>query len=495
MLWIAALMAALPAAVNAQGPSTNNVRTVSLQDVIEMTLRDNLGLQIERYNPQIAEYNLRQSYGVYDPTFGFAGQHSHSEAGPSLLGTNVIAGAVSDTRSFNSGVNGYLPWGMTYNITGDISDTDRQTGVGTDISNSGGSAAASVRQPLLRNFWIDSPRLSIKVAKLDVVRSEQILKLRTMTEITALEQAYYDLIFQRESVIVRQKAVDLAEQLVSENRKRVEVGAMAPLEAKQAEAQAAAARADLIQATSDLAVQENTVKGWMNARYAEWAEVRLVPSGSLTAPPRSFDLQSSWRKGLTMRPEMIQAKLEMERAGIQLKYTRNQLFPQLDIFGTYGYNGSGNEFSGTLYDIRERNRPYYVYGGEISIPLANQAARNSHKAMKLTFQQAVLNVKALESTIMQEIDNAIKIAQANYERVSATRAAREYAEAALEAEQKRLEQGKSTTYTVLQTQRDLTQARATEIQALDNYNKSLAALSLAEGTTLERLGIDFKVEK
>lgn len=494
MLWTAALLGALPLGAIAQSPATNNVRTVSLQECIEMTLRDNLDLQIARYNPQISEFNLRQAYGVYDPTLALSGQRSHSEAGPTLIGTNLFSGSVSDSRSFNGGLNGYLPWGMTYNLTGDATDTDRETASGSIISNSGGSAEAGVRQPLLRNFWADSSRLAIKVGKLDVLRSEQTLKLETMTLVTQLEQAYYDLIFRRESVVVRQKAVDLAEQLVAENRKRVEVGAMAPLEAKQAESQAAAARADLIQAFSDLAVQENEVKGRMSARYIEWAGLQLVPASSLTAAPRSFDLQSSWRKGLTTRPEMIQTKLDLEQAGIQLKYDRNQLFPQLDVFATYGYNGSGNEFSGTLYDIRQRNRPYYTYGGEISIPLANQSARNVYKASKLSHQQAVLSVKALEASIMQEIDNAIKVAQANYERISATRAAREYAEAALEAEQKKLEQGKSTTYTVLQTQRDLTDARGNEIQALNNYNKSLADLSLAEGTTLERLGIDFKVE-
>jgi outer membrane protein TolC len=189
---------------------------------------------------------------------------------------------------------------------------------------------------------------------------------------------------------------------------------------------------------------------------------------------------------------MIRARLSVEQAGIQLKYDRNQLFPQLDIFGTFGYNGSGNEFSGTLFEIQERDRPYYVYGGQITLPLAHQRERNNYKSSKVSLQQAVLTLKNTEQERMRLIDDDIKRAQAAFERVGATRAAREYSEEALSAEQKKLEQGKSTTYTVLQMQRDLTAARGSEIQALATYNNNLSQLSLDEGSTLERLNIDFQ---
>jgi HAE1 family hydrophobic/amphiphilic exporter-1 len=109
-------------------------------------------------------------------------------------------------------------------------------------------------------------------------------------------------------------------------------------------------------------------------------------------------------------------------------------------------------------------------------------------------EQLVLTLKKLEQTIMTTIDNDIQQAQSSYQQVAATRAAREYAAAALDAEQKKFESGKSTTYTVLQMQRDLTTARGNEIQALDNYNKALSQLSLDEGSTLQRLSINIEVK-
>jgi outer membrane protein len=341
---------------------------------------------------------------------------------------------------------------------------------------------------------IDAPRMTIRLNKIGLRTSHLLLEDQVMETITLLEQAYYDLIFTRENVVVQQQAVELANRLAAENQKRVDVGQLAPLDARQAEAQAATSRADLIAAQSALAVQENLMKQLIASNYAEWATVRLEPSGSLLALKQDFNLQESWRKGLTRHPAVLVAQLSAEQAGIQLKFDRNQIFPQLDLFATYGYNGSGSEFSGTFYDIQQRNRPVYSYGGSISIPLANTSARNNYKASKMTLQQAVLAVKTAERDRMRAIDDDIKLAQSGFERVAATRAAREYAEEALLAEQTKLENGKSTTYTVLQLQRDLTAARASEIQALSEYNKSLSQLSRDEGTTFERLGINLEVK-
>src|SRR5262249_4519627 len=136
----------------------------------------------------------------------------------------------------------------------------------------------------------------------------------------------------------------------------------------------------------------------------------------------------------------------------------------------------------------------YLLGGRFSFPLSNRSARNNYKSGKVNLEQAVLTLKKLEQTTMIAIDNDIGNIRSDFDRVHATRAAREYQEAALDAEQKKLESGKSTTYTVLQVQRDLTNARGAYIQALDSYNRRLSQLSLDEGSTLDRLGIHFEVK-
>jgi outer membrane protein TolC len=197
---------------------------------------------------------------------------------------------------------------------------------------------------------------------------------------------------------------------------------------------------------------------------------------------------------MTERPDLLEARLDVEKQGIQLKFDRNQLFPELDLIGTYGYNGAAREFSGAFNQFNEGDRPFYSYGAQLSVPLSNVRARNTAKSDKVTMQQLVLTLKQSEQNAMVEIDNAVKQAQSAYESVSATRQARIYAEAALDAEQKKYAVGKSTTFIVLQLQNTLTADRAQEIRSLANYYEALTKLAQQEGSTLERNYINIEVK-
>lgn len=474
-------------------------RRLSLDDCLQLALEKNLDLRIQRYNPLLAEMTLAGTYAGYDPTLFASGTHNTSLSGG---GFNPQFGlpippAKTDVNSLSSSLSGLLPWGTTYSLSGNVGES-YGTGGGLGGLNqffvqSQGSAQVRLTQPLLKNFWIDATRMNIRVAKNRVKYSEQGLRQAVMTTATSVEQAYDQLIYARQFVSVQEKALEMAQQQVAENRKRVQVGAMAPLDEQQAASQAEASRADLIAARSTLAVQGNTLKALLAENYSDWQAVDPEPTASLAAPRQIFDLQLSWSRGLTQRPDVLQAQLDVKRQGVVLKYNFNQLFPELDLVGTYGHGAGGSDirvYSQALNEMAIGNRPYHAYGGQLTFPLGNTGARANYKSSKLALEQYVLAVKKLERDAMLQIDNDVEQAQSNFERVDATRAAREYAEAALAAEQKKLENGKSTTFEVLRLQRDLTTARGAEIQALVNYNVALSQLSLDEGSTLERLGLD-----
>lgn len=472
-------------------------RRLSLEDAIQRTLEKNLDLRIARYTPSLAQATLEGAYAGYDPLFSISGEHDFNMSGGGFNSSinSVIPPTTTDRNAFSSSaVNGLTPWGLNYSLSGNISESYGSES-GRPFDSSVGGVNLRLAQPLLKNFWIDQTRLDIRVSKNRVKWSDLGLKQVIMKTVTTVEQAYYDLIYARENVKVQEKAVQWAKQLMVENRKRVEVGALAPLDEQQAEAQAATYEAALLGARNGLAMQENTLKHLLSDDYAAWASVELVPTITLTAPVRVFDRQLSWSRGLTERPDLLQAKLDIEQQGIVLKYDYNQLFPELDIIGGYGHSAGGvREFEAAFDELANGSRPNYYYGGQLSIPIGNIKARAAYRGDKLTMEQLLLTLKNFEQTIMVTIDNDIKLAQTSYEQVGATRAAREYAAEALDAEEKKLQSGKSTTYTVLQMQRDLTAAQGNEIQALANYNKALSQLSLDEGTTLERFRIDVEVK-
>jgi len=489
----------LSAAALGAGAQTNGVpaaREMSLPDCIQQALAHNLDVQIQRVNPQISLFNLDSAYAGYDPVFNFSGLHRYNNTGAEFQSGQRIAGSQYNSDTYSSGFSGGTPWGMTYDLRGSASSTAGNNpwtnGTFLPIQNSSGQAGLGLTQPLLKNFWIDGTRLTIRLNKNRLQYSEQGVRGQIISSITAVENAYYELIFAQDNVKVQQEALDLAQTQLDQDRQRVQIGSLAPLDVQQDEAQVAKNQATVISALSALGTADRVLKNLITDEYSKWYAADIRPSTALLAPLQLFDLQDSWNQGMTQRPDLLQARLNVELQGIQLKYLKNQVFPALDLIGSYGFNGAGGQFGDTFNQMNEANRPFYTYGAQLSMPLSNVGPRNQLKAGKGSLKQLLLQLKQLEQSIMVEIDNAVGVARSDYEGVQATRQARVYAEAALDAEQKKYTVGKSTTFTVLQLQNNLTAARLQEIRALVDYNKALAALAAAEGRTLERNSIQLE---
>src|SRR5262249_15301369 len=158
-------------------------------------------------------------------------------------------------------------------------------------------------------------------------------------------------------------------------------------------------------------------KNLITDAYSQWHGVEVQPSEPLAAPMEMFDLQDSWSKGMSTRPDLLQARLNAEQQGIQLKYDRNQLFPELDLVGTYGFNGAAGNYDGSFDEIGRGDRPFYSVGAKFSIPLGNISARNTLKSAKVTEMQLLLTLKQDEQNALVDIDNAVKDAQSKYQSV------------------------------------------------------------------------------
>ena len=480
------------AAALAARAQTNSVRELTLQDCFAEALKHNLDVQVERYASEISLYDLHAAYAGYDPVFSFSGLHSYNQSGPE----NILPVSTDKSDSYSSALKGVLPWGMNYDLSGSIEKKFGFDFPTNSYSGAGGSAGVSVTQPLLKNFWIDDSRLAITTAKNNFKSSEQTLRSQVITTITAVENAFYELIYARETVKVQEDALGLAQQQLSDDKARVDIGTVAQSGGtlEQDEAQVAQDRANLISAQFAVVQAQNTLKNLITDNYSKWHDTDISPVGGMSAVKQLFDLQDSWTKGMSQRPDLIQAKIQVEQQGVQLKYDKNQIWPELDLVGSYGFNGEAADFSGTYNQVGEVNRPFYSYGAQLSVPLSNAKARNGYKADRAVQQQLLLKLKQLEQNVMVQIDDAVKQAESAWESVDATRQARISAEAALHAEQEKYKVGKSTTFTVLQLQNNLTSARNGEIRALANYNEALANLAQDEGSTLERRQIDFQVK-
>jgi outer membrane protein len=515
--------------------TSGTVRVMSLPDCIQVALEHNFTIKIARYNPQLARYNLWGSYGVYDPTFTASYEHDNnlSPGGIDAQGRS-FTGVESESDNLDSGLAGRLPWGLNYSLGASASDqtgsrptilaTTNLTGLLTNVffdtssnpvvllsptfatrpgrspfeTTTATAGALSLSQPLLRNFWIDSDRFAIFVNKKELQKSEADFRDTLMTVITQVETAYLRLIQADENIRVQQTALELADRTLAENKKRVQVGAMAPLDEQQAEAQAAASRAALLNAEALAGTQQRVLKSLLSDNYTnQWLNIFIQPADKLVAIPQQFNLQESWRKGLAQGGSPVrlqQLRMTLEENNARVRLQRNQLFPELDLTGSYGYSGTGREFSDAFGQIQDRTAPFWSIGAQMTVPLTQTAARNNLKAAKASRDQQQLTIKLQEQNTLISIENDIATARTDYESVQATHTARLYAEAALDAEERKYENGKSTLFDILGLQAKLTTARSDEITALANYNVDLSTLSFDEGSTFERLRLDLRME-
>jgi outer membrane protein len=495
-------------AVSAADASNNpNVRTLSLDETVRLALEHNFDVKIQQLNPQIARFRLQASYGVYDPRLNVVAEHRDFTQEGQIVGglTNVtthqrvdsfgigIAGIPKDDRTDPNFVAGMLPTGMKYEVFGNVNHRTGTVSKGP-IDQYAGDVGFNLRQPLLRDMWIDEPRATIAMRKKDVALSEFDLQQVMMEKVLTARQVYFDLVAANDNVKVHEKALELAARAVEDTKKRVQVGQLLPLSETSAESVAAATRADLLAAKRQRDLQENILKSLITDNYEKWHTLSVVPSDRLLAVPQAYNLEASWLDGLTYRPDFNRLRAEVEKQGIAVKLAKNQRFPWLDLTFSAGRSAVATTFTGAANDVGSGRDPFWAGGLFLSIPFTFTQERNNVNAARARMQQMEMQLQQAHQTVIISIDDAMKQAQSAYERVAATREARGFAEQALDAANKRFEQAKATSYEVLQMQRDLTTARGQEIRALADYNKALSHLYLTEGTILRRSGLELKVK-
>jgi outer membrane protein TolC len=201
------------------------------------------------------------------------------------------------------------------------------------------------------------------------------------------------------------------------------------------------------------------------------------------------DVDESTRTALEMRADYLSLKHALEKQNITVQFNRNQLWPEIDLQGSYGLNGGGRTFNRYGDSLTSGDNPVWSIGVALTVPLGNRAARANYHIARLDADQALLSLKSLEQDIIVQVDNAVGHVETNLKSVEAARAATRLAQESLDAEKKKLLAGTSTTFLVLQAQSQLAAARSAEIRAEADYSESIVALDLAEGTILDKNSI------
>lgn len=484
---LAALVLRLPVSEAAQD-IPKDVLKLSLEEGKVMVLSNNLDIAIERITPQVEEARIGTEQGAFDPELSLSLTREDSDTPLSSRSSAAAGGRTStesETYSLDAGVTGKTPIGTEYSL--EFNDERTENTFNSFDAEYDSFAGIRLTQPLLKDRGSDVNRFSIHIAKKNRDISVSELKQRIIDTIAEYKKAYWDMVFAIEDLRVKEESLRLAESLLDINRKKLRAEVVSPLEVTQAEAGAAARKEDVIIARTTVREKENGLKRFITDDIYEMRNVEIQPTDSPAVFTVGHDLETGFREGLMNRADYMQAKIEIEKKDLSIRYAENQRFPNIDLEASYGYNGLGMSLNDSVDNMEDS--PEWSVGLMLKYPLGNRTAKSGLRIAELEARQALLDIKKLEQEILVEIDNSIQALESNRQRIDATKIAKQLAEEALRAEELKFKEGLSTSHDVLTFQEDLATARAREISAVIDYNKSLVEFSRVKGTLLEEEGI------
>ena len=452
--------------------------------------------------------------GSFDPVSGFSFGWDRRTT---PLGTKAVTG-VPFLTSQNSSYQGYITQsfqtGTSYTLflSGARSSTTSLTALFNPQVTS--SFGVGINQPLLNGFGYRANARFIRLARNSANIADSVFRQQVITTISQILNLYYDLVYYRENVRVAERSLALAQKTLSDNKRQVEIGTLAPIEVVRAESEVAARQQDLIVAQTGFQQQQEVIKTALSKQVdKELAAAEIDPTDQLPEPkPEDVPpLDEALSLAARNRPEIEQADLNVRGQEITVKANRNGLLPSLDFFATFigqGLSGNrcgqgvpvtlcvqdpatygqimpGGSFQALSQTLHGRF-PDYSFGISLSIPIRNRSAQADAARALLEERQLRTQLQKTKNQVAQEVRNAeIALIQARAQ-IEAARKAVTLAEQTLDAEQKKFQLGESTVFLVIQAQRDLVVAEVRQVLARSIYAKALTQLAQATGTTLEK---------
>ena len=480
---------------------------ISLQDVIGMLLDHNLDVRSNRFSPRSSALQTLVFYRALQPSLRFTGNFSSDTS----ASTNQTNGATVLTRlnqQFGVNFSQALPWGTSLAVDGAINRASSNSFTSTFNPSFQSSIRYTVGQHLLRDRGRFVNTRQIVVGQ----NSEKLSEINFETQITNLivqaQKSYWDLVFAAEDLKVKQRSLDIAQQTLSENQQKVEIGTLAPIEVKQTQSEVATRRQQLVQSTGSLVTNEDTIKKLISSETdPSLFLVKLATQDSPRKPAGVTipSLTEAVKVAMENRPELRSAAIDLTNRDIDVEYLKNQKKPIFDVTASFTQNGTGgtrtirdSTFGGAIVDVIpggifssfgqlfSYNYRGWAAGFTFTIPLNNKAAIADYERALNERQLTQSRLDTTKQQIALEVRNALTQVEQARATIELSTVASELARDRMEAEQTKFNLGTSTLRFVLEEQRNVAQAESSELQSVVSFNKSLVDLDKAMGLTLQK---------
>ncbi len=474
--------------------------TLSLADAALRALQSNLDISISRHTKESRLADIVIEQAKFDPTLSVNGQYNrvvNPLNRPVFGGTGQALNAITTFDQRNHSVTVDATQNLITGGNIDLNYSPARTSINQNVASGflfnpawTGGLAFTLTQPLLRNAGIDVTKTFVKIAQNNAAVEHHVFRDRVLTVIAAVEQTYWEVVFANENLKVAQAALKAAEELLASNRAKAKAGIMSIVDVLQAEAAVASRVEQVLVAEKAIRDQEDQLRRLLNPGEDELRQdVRLTLTDVPLTVLEPLSLQEAIDTAIEQRPEIVQAKKNVESGELNKRFARNQLLPTLSFQGTVGLAGLGSDFGDSF--SKNFSGDFYNYGAGLvlSYPLGNRSAVSTYNKRQLEAMNAEASLASVRQQIIVGVREAVRRVQTDFKRIETTRSARIMSEKQLQAEQKRLKVGLSTTRFVLDFQRDLATAQGNELRAVVDYNKSLSNFARHKATTLDRYDI------
>ena len=450
----------------------------------------------------------------YDPVVSAGLNLEH---GTFPLASNVLSGAVPFLQQ-NQGIANFdyaqaFRSGTDFSVDFNNTRSTDNTLTSTLVPQVQSAFRFTLRQRLLSGFGVGPNSRFIHIARNNREISDVSFRDQVIATVSQIQNIYWDLVNAYEDVKVKERSLSLAEKTMSDDREQVKLGAMAPIEVLRAESEVAARNQDLILSQNELQLQELLIKNAITRDLSDavLGSAPVIPTDTMSVPDEEpvQPIQDLIGDALSHRPELAEARIDLNNRDISRKSASNALLPTVDLVAWYGASGlagmqnpnnsdlppgsvARSGFSNAFATLFRNDFPDYAVGLNITIPLRNRAAQADQVRSQLEYRQAQLRLKQLQNQVGIEVRNAQYALQQNRARVITARKARDLGQQTLDIEQKKYALGASTSYQVLQLQRDLAQAESNLVTAMSAYEKSRVELDRVTGLTLLHTGIQIE---
>ena len=466
--------------------TNRKVIELSLKDAVLIGLENNKELQIKKLSPVIKRVNEQISRSSFDANL--AGEIS------SANGISKRSGQTDTTTSSSFNLNNTGKISLNQNLY-----TGTKIGVEASINDAMMTPFASTRigvnltQSILKGYGSDYNLAVLKSAQLDTVISEYELRGFTETLVSQMEQTYWDYILAQRQLEIYKESLNLAKRQLKDTELKIKIGKLAESELIASQAEVALREEALITARTNFETTRLKLLKMLNINLTNIGDKEIA----LTEPPEMTkdkldDVDTHIKNALNSRPEIYQARLDIQKGNIQLVTTQNGILPKLDLFVNLGKSGYSDALIKSAGNIISENYDLTA-GMTLGYPLGNREAENRQKLAELNYKNAIKSLDNLSQLIETDIRLSYLKVNLNREKIDAANSTFKLQEQKLKTETAKFNVGKSNSFLVAQAQRDLLSSQISRIQTVINYLKDMIEFYRLEGTLLDRRGITIKI--